>query len=154
MTVPVSPWDDAWRQFLSSRSALWPSVQPPTAVPENLVQPVLPGWNLGTVINLTEHNSAAPQTELAILQKQSYGRQLGQIADALQVLLTEREAAGKESQPALERFSRMKEEIDDIKNSALADRIERLRDDLATLRTDDRKKYGKLRARLLDGLAE
>jgi hypothetical protein len=119
----------------------------------NLVQPILPGWNFGTIVNLTEQNSTAPRTEMAILQKQSYGRQLGRIADALQVLISERPDGGKEPHPDLERFSRMAEEIDDIKKSALAGRVERLRADLAELQADDAPEYQRLRLRLLDGLA-
>ena len=71
----------------------WPNGQLPAA-PENLAQAVLPGWNFGTIVNVSEENSAAPETELAILRTQSYGRQLGQISDALQVLITESEKRG------------------------------------------------------------
>ena len=41
------------------------------AAPENLAQSVLPGWNFGTIVNLSDENSAAPQTELAILRNRA-----------------------------------------------------------------------------------
>ena len=54
------------------------------AVPHTLDQSINPGW-FSPVLNIG--NSSAPQTEVAVLQHHSYGRQLGRISDALAVYL-------------------------------------------------------------------
>jgi hypothetical protein len=43
-----------------------------------LRQAINPGWS--SVVNINSNNSAAPETERAVLTKYSYGRQLGRIA--------------------------------------------------------------------------
>jgi hypothetical protein len=111
------------------------------------------GWNFGTVVNLTEENSA-PQIEAAVLQKQSYGRQLGQITDALQVLITERAQTGKPSDAALDKFSTMKADIDRIKAAGVEARVEQLRNDLAALKKHDEPAYKRLHDELLSVLKE
>lgn len=148
MAVSAAPWEVLRRLY-----AFGPNGQL-SAAPENLAQSVLPGWNFGTIVNLSEENSAAPETELAILRKQSYGRQLGQISDALQVLITDRAKAGKEPDAALEKFSTMRAEIEEIKNSGLSDRVAQLCKDLAALQEEDGEEYARLRRRLLEELAE
>ena len=45
--------------------------------PTNLAQPILSGWSLNI------NNFTAPQTEVNVLAKHSYGRQIGRISDAL-----------------------------------------------------------------------
>jgi hypothetical protein len=59
------------------------------AAPRNLVQPILPGWVFGSVTNITEQNSSAPDTEREIIAAQSYGRQLGRVMDALAILIAD-----------------------------------------------------------------
>jgi hypothetical protein len=149
MADSTVPWNDVLRRF---SAPFWPNGQLPAA-PENLAQAVLPGWNFGTIVNLSEENSAAPETELAILRKQSYGRQLGQISDALQVLITDRAEAGGEPDPALEKFSTMRAEIEEIKSSGLSDRVAQLCRELAALQEEDGEEYARLRRRLLAALA-
>ena len=151
MASAAAPWEDAWRRLLPGPPPPWPNGQFPAA-PESLAQSILPGWNFGTIVNLTDQNSAAPRTEVAILQTQSYGRQLGQIIDALQVLIADRAKAGKQPDRALEKFSEMRDEIEKIKVSGLADRIERMCTDLAALRDADGQEFQRLRARVLDAL--
>jgi hypothetical protein len=143
-------WNDVLRRYYAPS---WPNGQLPAA-PENLAQAVLPGWNFGTIVNVSEENSAAPETELAILRTQSYGRQLGQISDALQVLITERAKAGGKTDPALQRFSEMRAEIEGIKRSGLPDRVAQLCTDLAALQKEDGTEYDRLRRQLLTALEE
>src|SRR5260370_41076569 len=59
------------------------------AAPQNVAQSILPGWVFGSVINVTEQNSSAPDTEREIVATHSYGRQLGRVIDALAVLIAE-----------------------------------------------------------------
>ena len=131
-----------------------PSLLPPwsgsaSSVPQNLAQSILPGWIFGSVINVTEENSGAPAAEAEILRTQSYGRQLGQIADALAVLVDDRAHAGGPPDRALDKFVAMKDYIDQVKENTADPRIVALRADLEDLRRRDRRAYERFRAELL-----
>jgi hypothetical protein len=130
----------------TSLLARWPGL-----APENLEQPIQSGVFVGSTINVTELNSAAPDTEAAILQTKSYGRQLGRISDALQVLIDERAEKGGDPDQALTDFSTMWAEIDDVKKKAAESRISQLRKDLEALRRENADEYERLRTELLDG---
>ena len=115
--------------------------------PDNLVQPILPGWTF----NINSNNSTAPQTEVDVVAKHSYGRQLGRMSDALELLIEERH--GKT--PKDKRFSdflTMKHEIDNVKQDAAARRIERIVEDLALLKAQDEEQYLRLRDALREAL--
>lgn len=75
-------------------------------------------------------NSSAPQTEVEVVQRHSYGRQLGRMADALEALIEER-GEGASSDERFTEFTTMKQEIDEIKLDAAATRIDQLHADLA-----------------------
>ena len=111
---------------------------------QKVEQPILPGWIIGNV-TINEQNSSAPATEQAIVAAQSYGRQLGRIMDAVALLIadlpgTERHAL------AFEEFARIRAEIDDIKAKAASQRLDRIADDLATLKTKKPEEYKRLAA--------
>jgi len=115
--------------------------------PDNLVQPILPGWTF----NINSSNSTAPQTEVDVVAKHSYGRQIGRMSDALELLIDERH--GKT--PKDKRFSdflTMKHEIDNVKRDAAATRIEQIARDLALLKAQDEKQYVRLRDALREAL--
>ncbi len=115
--------------------------------PDNLVQPILPGWTF----NINSSNSTAPQTEVDVVAKHSYGRQIGRMSDALELLIDERH--GKT--PKDKRFSdflTMKHEIDNVKRDAAATRIEQIARDLALLKAQDEKQYVRLRDALGEAL--
>ena len=123
---------------------LWPGL---ALVPRTLTQPILPGWTVSPVLNITGLNSSAPQTEADVLQRHSYGRQLGRVSDALAALIAERGATS----PPDERFDdflAMKEDIDSLKRTAAARRVERLRADLAALKADDPAEFSRVVAEL------
>ncbi len=143
---PPWPWPGAdpaaWMR-------IWSAMFSPT--PQSLTQPILPGWTVAPVLNITGGNSSAPQTEAEVLQRHSYGRQLGRIADALDALIEER----GEAAPADERFDQfieMKKEIDAIKLEAAAQRVDRLRADLAALKVTRPAEYRRLRDELRSAL--
>ena len=92
------------------------------ATPQNLVQPILPGWVFGAV-NVTDQNSSAPDTERQIVAKESYGRQLGRILDALVVLIAEKEKEGRKVK-AFDRLMELDREINAIKMRAAATRLD------------------------------
>jgi hypothetical protein len=142
-----------WRSLLPTSWFPWPAGAAPTlSAPQNLEQPILPGWIFGSVVNINDQNSAAPDVEAAILRTHSYGRQLGQIADALQVLIDERKDAGGRQNDFLDKFTEMKQTIDRVKTETATARVEQLRNDLAHLKDRDRAEYDRLRAEILRAL--
>ena len=122
-------------EWLRSWQSLWR--------PDQLVQPILPGWTF----NVNSNNSTAPGTEADIVARHSYGRQLGRISDALELLITERQGRTPKGKQ-FEDFLAMKHEIDAIKRDAAAARIEQMSSDLALLKAQDHARYERLR----DGL--
>ncbi len=121
------------------------------AAPQNLVQPILPGWVFGSVTNITEQNSSAPDTEQQIVAAHSYGRQLGRVMDALALLIADLPKA-RQGEPAFEQFARTRAEIDDIKAKAAARRLDRIVADLAALKQARPEDYERLAAALRETL--
>jgi hypothetical protein len=121
------------------------------AAPTSLVQPILPGWVFGSVTNITEQNSSAPDTEREIVAAHSYGRQLGRIIDALAVLIADLPKA-KQNARAFEELTKIGREIDDIKSQAAARRLDRIASDLATLKETQPEEYNRLAVTLRDAL--
>jgi hypothetical protein len=141
----VRPWSWPPSDWLRA----WTSWFPPA--PQSLNQPILPGWTLAPVLNVNSANSTAPQTEAEIVQRHSYGRQLGRISDALEALI---ELSGAAEDKRLTEFIAMKQEIDALKLDASAARIEQLIKDLAALKEARPDDYRRLRdplRRALDG---
>jgi len=144
MTTAWNPL--AWTSLPASLLTLWSGRGP--SAPQNLDQAILPGWIFGSVVNVTEENSAAPATEAAILRTYSYGRQLGQISDALQVLIDERAKKGGAHDDALDKFATMRTNIDKKKTATATARINRFLQDLESLRQQDPEQYEQTRTRL------
>jgi hypothetical protein len=111
------------------------------------VQPILPGWTF----NINSGNSTAPQTEVDVVAKHSYGRQIGRMSDALELLIEERHGETPEEK-RLSDFLTMKHEIDKVKQDAAATRIERIVKDLALLKAQDQEQYLRLRDALREAL--
>ena len=123
----------------------WPAI--PQVAPSYLDQPILPGWTF----NINSNNSSSPQTEASVVAKHSYGRQLGRMEDALQLLVEERFGkAPKEKE--LADFLKMKHQIDEVKREAATARLEQIPRDLALLKAQDKKKYARLREELVEVL--
>lgn len=124
------------------------------AAPKNLTQSILPGWTFGGVVNVTEQNSSAPDTERQIVAAHSYGRQLGRIMDAVAALITQLPKASQDVR-AYDQFMQLRRDIDDIKVQAAARRLDQVVHDLATLKDTKPSEYeriaGELRAALRDG---
>src|SRR5262245_30265934 len=118
----IRTWQAAWR---------W--------APNNLVQPILPGWTF----NINSTNSTAPETEVAVLAKHSYGRQIGRMSDALELLIKEHHG-NEPKDEKLSKFLTMKCEIDKIKRDAAVTRVEQIIKDLALLKEHDAENYVRL----------
>jgi hypothetical protein len=121
------------------------------AAPQTLTQSILPGWVFGGVVNVTEENSSAPDTERQIVAKQSYGRQLGQIMDAVVLLVEQQMKAGRKSQ-AFDKLIELDREIDAIKTRAAARRLDHVIADLSALKENAPKEYGRVAVALRDVL--
>lgn len=110
--------------------------------PQTLVQPILPGWTL----NVNAFNSSAPQTEAEIVQRHSYGRQLGRISDALGALLDDLDP--DQGDPRFRDFRDMKDDIDAVKAGDAVARVERLLADLDLLKVLKPVEHDRLQAEL------
>ena len=111
--------------------------------PTQLTQPILPDWSF---LRIDEANSSAPATEQAIVAKESYGRQIGRVMDALAVLIERQPDA--DDVDAFKEFGSLKERVDAIKRKAASDRIERLGADLELLKRADSAGYEEVLAKL------
>jgi hypothetical protein len=144
--APMSllPWPWSVWAALASRT--------PDLAPDRLQQPILPGW---FSVNVSSANSRDPATERAIVDRHSYGRQLGRMMDVLDVLVAQLPEAQRK-QRSVQRFDEMRQEIDAIKRKAFERRLASMRDDLLSLREHDEERFRQLAAELrkvLDGAA-
>ena len=121
------------------------------SVPQSLTQAINPGWSFGPSFTLNRGNSSAPQTEIEVLQRHSYGRQLGRISEALELLIEER-ARSSPNDKRFDDFLKMKAEIDVVKLDAAAARVDSLRSDLAALKKSRPAAYKKLKDALRKAL--
>ena len=110
-------------------------------------QPILPGWTL----NIDSNNSSSPRTEGLVVSRFSYGRQLGQINDALAVIIDALPKALQDA-PEIRRFVDMKARIDTLKDETLEDRATALGAELARLKRSkapaDRQAYERIASTL------
>ena len=138
--TPADPadWLRSWSETMRS-------------LPQSLTQAINPGWSFGPSFTLNSGNSSAPQTEIEVLQRHSYGRQLGRISEALELLIEER-ARSSPKDKRFDDFLKMKAEIDVVKLDAAAARVDSLRSDLAALKTSRPAEYKKLKDALRKAL--
>lgn len=115
--------------------------------PQSLVQPILPGWTFGNLINVTEANSSSPDTERDIVARESYGRQLGRVIDALEVLIQERPEDAPGS-AALDELLSLGRRIKEIKAQSMASRVKRIEADLARLKKECPDEYRRIASAL------
>ncbi len=133
----LSPW-------LAMINALQPAAS--TAPGATFTQPILP-WTFGNVINVTDQNSSAPDVERDIVAKDSYGRQLGRLMDAVAVLIEQRPKNAPRDQ-ALDDLLALHRKIDGIKAQTAASRLGRIKADLSKLEKEDPSQYKELLATL------
>ena len=91
------------------------------------------GWTFGNVY-VTQANSASPEAEREIVDRYSYGRQLGRLGDAVVALA---QASGLDSDPKIQPLVEMVREIDAMKERAKQRRSAQLLDELKALKRDD-----------------
>ncbi len=145
----MGTWADAalapWRLALQATQALTP---PWLLAPQTLTQPINPGWTFGNLIQVTEANSTAPDTEQEIVRHHSYGRQIGRVMDAVDLLLEKADAKTRADERAKD-FEQVQRDVQAIKRAQAAARLHRLRDELLALKRDHPDEWRELRALLL-----
>jgi hypothetical protein len=147
MTAASGPADWlAWWSWPWRVAGAWPGALPSLA-PQELSQPILPGWLFANSISVTEENSRSPETERDIVAAHSYGQQLGRIIDVVDELIRERPAGAPDSGPVRE-FARLKDDIEAIKARQAAKRAEQVISDLAGMKRRDPGEYQRLAAEL------
>lgn len=102
--------------------------------PQKLWQSFNNGWSFGNV-TISSQNSSAPETEQAIVAVESYGRQIGKLMDAVDLLI-KREPDWEDTE-AFAEVDKLKARIEGVKRDMAVRRIDQLRGDLATLRASD-----------------
>lgn len=123
-----SPSSDPWGDMMRPWTEL-------ALAPQKLWQSINQGWSFGNII-VNEQNSSAPQTEQAILARESYGRQIGKLLDAVDelVALQPEQGAGKK---AFTEVRDLKKRVDRVKTDVAVRRIRQLRSDLDQLRRSE-----------------
>ncbi len=106
-------------------------------------QPILPGWTL----NIDSNNSSSPSTEARVVSKFSYGRQLGQISDALAVIVATLPTS-MQADKKVKRFTDMREEIDRLKIDNLDERVDVLAAALRSLKHSNHDEFERISAPL------
>ena len=117
----------------------------PTTWPSStLNQSILPGWSFMTV---NEGNSSDPATEQRVVAGDSYGRQIGRMMDALEVLIAANPAIAHD--PHIEAFETLRKRVDAAKAAGEPDRLARMAADLKALKEKDPKAF----KALIDGVS-
>jgi hypothetical protein len=117
------------------------------------VQPINPGWSFGNII-VSEENSSAPDTEREVVSRDSYGRQIGKLLDAVCELI---KAGGYANEiPAYREVRELRDRVEQTKRNAAVRRVDQLRRDLQYLEAVDRdvflQKVEALRAMLAEAV--
>jgi hypothetical protein len=118
--------------------SFFPFLSPWQSEPQSFSQPILPGWTFGNII-VNGSNSSAPAAELAIVAKESYGRQIGKLLDAVAALIEQR-ADGKPPKAFTELIA-LREKVDKIKVESAKRSLEQITQDLQTLKDNNIEAY-------------
>src|SRR5262249_36937999 len=116
----------------------WPAFA--SLAPQSLTQPINPGWSFGNVI-VNEQNSNSPSTEHAIVSKESYGRQIGKILNAMYAMLEAQ--GGDQGVEAYRNVIELWHTVEEIKITAAKRRVDILRRDLEVLKSSDAETFNR-----------
>ena len=109
--------------------------------PDNLTQSINSGWTFGNII-VNNDNSSAPDTERALVNEISYGRQIGILLDAVAHLITLLPpGSDKVPEKPLKALDDLAVRVKEIKGKAKDQRKERLIAELLLLKTQDPKAW-------------
>jgi len=116
----------------------WP--WPASWAPQWLDQSFNNGWTFGNVI-VTTANSKAPGVEREVVSKHSYGRQLGNLTDAVLAIAKQ---VGATDDPKVEPLVKLAKDIEDIKAKARRRRCDDLLIELKDLKKNNPKAWAEL----------
>lgn len=119
----------------------------PNLAPQQLTQPINPGWSFGNVV-VNNTNSSAPDVEEAVVSHHSYGRQIGRITDALLALADALGQPRLEADPRMKALRALHAEVEAIKRATGTQRLQRLREELQELKACDPAAWKQLAALL------
>lgn len=102
--------------------------------PNQLWQPINPGWSFGNLI-VNHANSSAPEVEQAVLSRISYGRQIGRLMDAMHAVVDA--LPQTHDHQAVRAFQALAREVAQLKQESCTQRMQRLRAELEELRRSD-----------------
>jgi hypothetical protein len=105
---------------------------------QNLSQPINTGWTFGNLI-ISEQNSSAPDAERQIVSRDSYGRQIGKLLDALHTLIEAQ--GGARDVAAYQQIVKLWERVEQTKRKAAVRRIDQLQRDLQFLEATDKAAF-------------
>jgi len=111
--------------------------------PQQLTQPLNPGWSFGNLI-VNNANSSAPEVEQAVVSQHSYGRQIGHITAALEAVAEALPQVADDCR--VQEFRALARQIQDIKQASVEQRVERLRCELENLRATNPAAWRQLSA--------
>ena len=142
------PPDNLYPQLFSSFMQGWFNPNHMQRLFNTLYEPILPnGTFAGIVIN--QNNSTNPQVERHVVNHYSYGRQLGALIDAVEVLAREAPAPQDSRDAAkLKALEELKGRIDVLKSQARRSQVEHIIDELDALSETDLKRCSDAIARL------
>jgi Zn-dependent oligopeptidase len=139
----ASLWNDLWSP-LAMWQAWWQNFAPRLPLSGDVTQRIDPAFvramadQLG-FININTSRAGDPQLERRITEQvASYGRQLGRVLDALEVVVRccEPSDLSPADQQALDKLHELYEEINAVKEQAARERVDRLVADVEVLRRD------------------
>lgn len=119
-SAPLEPFDSLMRSWTGMMLA-----------PQKLMQSFNNGWSFAN-LTINSMNSSAPDTEQAIVAVESYGRQIGKLLDAVDLLV--KQQSDWREHAAFSEVDALKRRIDRVKQDQAVHRIEQLRSDLGLLR--------------------
>jgi hypothetical protein len=134
--TPFEPFQamfDAWRGVFN-------------LAPRSLAQPILPDWSF---FRIDESNSSAPETERAVVEHESYGKQIGILLDAVSRMIREKEAdaggpGAKNREPVYQAVLDLEERVDKIKTTQAEKRLKKAPVDLDLLKRRNPDAYVRL----------
>ena len=111
--------------------------------PQQLTQPINPGWSFGNLI-VNNANSSAPEVEQAVVSRHSYGRQIGRMMEALVAIAEASPSLAKD--PRVGSLIDLAEDVERIKQATAEERLEHLREELEELKANNPEAWRKLSA--------
>ena len=134
--TPTPWWTWPWNATANAGSSPWFGI-----APQQLTQPINPGWTFGNLIQVTNENSSAPMVEKEVVSAHSYGRQIGRLMDAVVAIA---DKIGAADDPRVEPLIALAAEIEAIKQEARQRRRTELLDELKALKRSDPKAWSEL----------